>query len=149
MALPPFRDDGWLPEGHHETTWEEVITTFGGEPGSRRREVLTRLLQWRNATRTKGMSGSVILDGSFISEKAEPGDFDLIFVYDEATEQIVAQDADARMLLGGARCKERFGGDVFSFWITNVRNNPTFCRTDGFDLEKVTQEPKGVVEVRL
>ena len=95
------------------------------------------------------MSGRVILNGSFISRKAEPGDFDLIFVYDEATEQIVAQDAEARMLLGGARCKERFGGDVFSFWITNVRNHPTFCRIDGFDLETVTQEPKGVVEVSL
>jgi hypothetical protein len=24
VALPEFREDGWLPEGHHAVTWEEV-----------------------------------------------------------------------------------------------------------------------------
>jgi hypothetical protein len=36
MALPDFRDDGWLPEGHHTVTWDEVVEMFGGSPGSRR-----------------------------------------------------------------------------------------------------------------
>ena len=32
MALPDFRDDGWLPAGHHPTTWEELVVVFGGQP---------------------------------------------------------------------------------------------------------------------
>ena len=36
MALPAFREDGWLPEGHHAATWQEVALRFGGEPSSRR-----------------------------------------------------------------------------------------------------------------
>ena len=36
MPLPDFRSDGWLPEGHHAATREEIIAVFGGEPGSHR-----------------------------------------------------------------------------------------------------------------
>jgi len=34
MPLPAFRDDGWLPEGHHLAIWEEIIARSGDVPGS-------------------------------------------------------------------------------------------------------------------
>ncbi len=80
MPLPEFRPDGWLPEGHHPTTWDEIAARFGGPLSSRRAAVLSGLLEWRAAMRAKGMGGRLILDGSFISEKAAPGDFDLFFL---------------------------------------------------------------------
>jgi hypothetical protein len=149
MPLPPFRDDGWLPEGHHPTTWEEIAAVFGGESGSRRAQIHARLLAWRDAARARGMAGLVILDGSFISRKAEPGDFDAILVYDDATDTMLKQDPEARALVDCANCKDRFGGDIFAFWEGNVRQFPRFCRIDGFDLDKVNLQPKGVVEVTL
>ena len=69
MSLPAFRDDGWLPEGHHAATWEEIAAVFGGSPGSHRAVVFSSLLAWRDAVRGKGMSGLLILNGSFISQK--------------------------------------------------------------------------------
>lgn len=147
--LPPFRADGWLPEGHHRASWEEIDAVFGGEAGSQRAQVFSRLRQWREAARAAGLGGLLILDGSFISQKADPGDFDAIFVYDEPAAARLAQSADARDLISYSRCKERFAADIFTYSATSVRDFPAFCRTDGFDRDQRTQEPKGVVEVPL
>lgn len=78
--------------------WEEVVAGFGGESGSPRVRVLSGLLAWRDALRAKGMAGLVILNGSFISGKPEPGDFDLIFVYDEDTRLLIDTDEEAKTL---------------------------------------------------
>ena len=149
MALPEFRDDGWLPEGHHLTNWEEIMLRFGGEPDSQRRQVLSRLLQWRDAVRKRGMGGFLILNGSFVSQKTAPGDFDCLFIYDDATEQMVKEDEEAQALTDYLRCKAEWQADIFAFPETTVRNHPAFCRLDGFDLHKSTRKPKGVVEVRI
>ena len=149
MPLPPFRDDNWLPEGHHLTTWEEIIAVFGEEPGSKRAQVLANLLDWRDRVRAKGIKGLLILDGSFISAKPNPGDFDTIFIMDEGMEAILAQDVEASLLVNYAYCKQRGWGDIFVFSEVAVRRFPLMCRTDGFDHDKETKTPKGVVEVRL
>lgn len=98
MPLPEFRPDGWLPEGHHPTTWDEITRRFGGVPGSRRAAVLSGLLRWRDAARARGLAGLIILAGSFISQKAAPGDFDLFFLYDADAEALLKTDVEARML---------------------------------------------------
>ena len=36
MPVPEFRPDGWLPEGHHPATWDEITVRFGGVSGCRR-----------------------------------------------------------------------------------------------------------------
>ncbi len=69
MVLPEFREDGWLPEGHHDASWEEVIGRFDGPPGSLREQVMRRLLNWRDEARVKGISGRLVLNGSLISAK--------------------------------------------------------------------------------
>lgn len=149
MPLPSFRNNQWLPEGHHAAEWEEIVTVFGGEPGSKRAQVLTNLLEWRDSVRAKGLAGLLILDGSFISAKLEPGDFDTIFVMEEGMESILAQDVEAALLVNYVYCKQRGWGDIFMFSESAVRRFPLMCRLDGFDHDKVTKEPKGVVEVRL
>jgi len=111
--------------------------------------VLSGLLAWRDAARAKGLAGLIVLDGSFISRKDAPGDFDCIFVYNTSSSQTVSQDREALALLDNAHCKERYSGDVWAFSEEAVREFPAFCRIDGFDLHKMTRQPKGVVEVDL
>lgn len=147
MSIPAFRADGWLPEGHHAADWEEISAVFGGEPGGKRCELLNRLLQWRNALRDKGMSGLLILNGSFISQKERPGDVDAIFVYDDATVLIAQKDADAALLLNHVSIKASGLGDVFVFAERTVNRFPAMCRLDGFDRIKDTNALKGVLEV--
>jgi hypothetical protein len=80
MPIPEFRDDGWLPIGHHKAEWEEIAVRFGGEKGTRRADLTAKLLQLRQSLQAAGVSGTILLDGSFISEKREPGDFDVLIV---------------------------------------------------------------------
>jgi hypothetical protein len=99
MPLPRFRQDDWLPEGHYQTTWEEIVTVFGGQPGTKRAEVMANLLERRDQARKKGITGQLVLNGSFISVKPHPGDFDVILIADDGVEAILAQDEEARQLV--------------------------------------------------
>jgi hypothetical protein len=149
MPLPAFRDDGWLPAGHHLTTWDEIVSVFGADPGTSRARTLEDLLRWRDDARAAGLTGQILLNGSFISAKPDPGDFDLIFLYDTKTKDLIEQDPSARQLTSYTACKTLFGGDVFIFWEENVRRFPAFCDITMFDRTKMTGVPKGVVEVLL
>ncbi len=111
--------------------------------------VFSGLLRWRDALRGKNMGGRVILNGSFISAKTEPGDFDVLFVYDTASAAVIAQNKEALRLLDSAHCKALYGGDVWAFSEQAIRDFPQFCRVDGFDREKETRRLKGVLEVNL
>ena len=149
MALPVFREDGWLPEGHHAATWQEVALRFGGVADSRRAAILSSLLKWRDAVRAKGMTGLVILDGSFISAKEAPGDFDLFFLYDEATEALARNDPEARALTDYQVCRALgFRGDVFALPASLQKLSPLLGGPDMFDFDR-QGTPKGVVEVMI
>ena len=72
-----------------------------------------------------------------------------ILIMDEGIESLLAINVEAALLINYAFCKQHGWGDIFAFSEAVVRKFPNFCRTDGFDFNKVTKEPKGVVEVRL
>ncbi len=149
MPIPPFRDDLWLPEGHHISTWEEIADIFSGEPGSKRNEVFKNLIRWRDMVRNKGVTGLLTLNGSFISAVPNPGDFDAFFVIDEEKAAMLELDPDAMQLMNHTFCEQNYGGDIFIFSEIAVREFPTMCRTDGFDTDKKTHRTKGVIEVRI
>lgn len=149
MALPSFRDDGWLPSGHHAATWQEIVSRFGGKPNSRRADILASLLRWRDAARAENLAGLIILDGSFVSGKEAPGDFDLLFSYDADTEALVRTHVEARALTDYQAC-HGFGflGDVFALPAALGNSSPTLSGLDMFDFDR-KGEAKGVVEVPL
>lgn len=148
MALPEFREDGWLPEGHYACSWEEVMDKFGGSAGKQRQRVTRGLLSWRDEVRAKGVSGWLLLDGSFISAKENPGDFDAMLVIDEEARKILENDIEARSLLDYSECKKR-GFDLLYFFAATVRDYPDLVGLDLWDRDKETGELKGVLEVEL
>lgn len=149
MPLPAFREDGWLPSGHHAAEWPEIGLRFGGGSGSRRELILNSLLKWRDAARAKGMGGRVVLDGSFVSSKEVPGDFDLVFSYDGATEALLRGDASARRLTDYQECHALgFLGDVFALPASLKQFSPALSGLDMFDLSRGGMS-KGGVEVEL
>ena len=74
--IPPFRDDGYMPEGIHSCTEAEAVFRFGG--GSRRRRrLVVRLCRWlalANAIEARRL----LLDGSFVTAKKDPQDIDAV-----------------------------------------------------------------------
>lgn len=92
------------------------------------------------------MAGRLILDGSFVSAKAEPGYCDCLFVYDDSTGR-VDEDAAKMRVTDYATLKASGLGDVFVFPLSVSRKHPDLFQTDIFDFDKRTRERKGVIEV--
>ena len=149
MAIPVLREDGWLPEGHWLADWSEVTQAFGGSEGSHRAKQLRLLLEWRDSVQSAGISGRLLLNGSFVSSKEDPGDVDALLVFDESTEALLEQDVGARELLNHSSMKRSGFGDLFCFAESTVQAFPKWCRLDMFDVDKKSGLTKGVLELRV
>lgn len=97
MPIPEFRPDGYLPEGLHVATEREVETRFGwGRP--RRETLMVRVSKWLALARNVGAT-RFLLDGSFVTQKEEPGDVDAVcFLPDDFEEQWLSESPDAVQL---------------------------------------------------
>lgn len=143
MTIPPFADSGNLPEGIHEATWDEIVERYA--KNERRRELLDGLREALGNLRGAGCRRAYV-DGSFVTAKEEPGDFDACW---EAAG--VAPDLLDPVLLsfGNKRAaqKARFGGELFP---ADAFADPHGTRfVDYFQLDKTTGERKGIVAVDL
>src|SRR5437588_10732851 len=95
MPIPAFRDDGYLPEGLHLAGEEEVVERFG-RATPRREYLLGRLRRWLELSRAVG-ARRFFIDGSFVTEKAAPGDVDaVVWLPDDFDDQPTAGRPEAR-----------------------------------------------------
>jgi len=77
MTVPPLdTGTGYLPPGEHVVTWDEVVIAYGYNP--HRRALLTGLRAAVDDLVT-ARCARVYLNGSFVTAKVTPGDFDLCF----------------------------------------------------------------------
>lgn len=74
--IPEFRDDGYLPNGLHLATEQEVVSRFGTTSTSRRR-LVQRLLRWVDIARYV-RAKRFFVDGSFVTAKPAPEDVDAV-----------------------------------------------------------------------
>lgn len=78
--IPPL-EGGALPDGVHDCTVEELESAFARFQESDRRVRLTgRLKEYLAEARASGIVVAVLIDGSYVTAKAEPDDIDLIVV---------------------------------------------------------------------
>jgi len=84
MAIPDTDGDGFLPVGVHECTLDEINERFGGfQRSTCRPNLMAKLLEYLTEIRGTGMVSFVVMDGSFVTDKAEPNDIDLVLVLPE------------------------------------------------------------------
>lgn len=83
-----------------------------------------------------------------MSAKANPGDCDCLFVYDDSNGRI-GENSDLKPLVDYVTLKEQGLGDVFVFPRSMTTKYPSLFQNDAFDYDKSTQLPKGVVEVEI
>jgi hypothetical protein len=77
-AIPPFRPDGYLPNGVHVSTEAEIILRFGSS-SRRRRRLAVRLRRWIELGRQIGAM-RLLVDGSFVTAIDEPHDVDTVIL---------------------------------------------------------------------
>jgi hypothetical protein len=100
---------GNLPPGEHPAKWFDVVERFGTTPW--RRELLEGLACALHDLRAAGCK-RVYIDGSFITTKAHPGDFDACWDadgvdFDVIDEVLLTFDAGRRAQ------KARYRGELF------------------------------------
>ena len=109
-VLPEYTDAGLLPPGQHKASWVDVCVRFGGN--LRRDSLLAGLV--RAATNLHNAGAVVLwLDGSFVTNKPEPNDFDGAWdpwgVDLTKVDPILLDPSPA----GRLRQKVKYGGELF------------------------------------
>lgn len=95
--IPAFRPDEYLPEGLHLADEAEITFRFGST-SSRRRRLVLQLRRWIALSRQVGVT-RLLIDGSFVTAKAEPNDIDAVALLPVDFGAKVARGDDAALEL--------------------------------------------------
>jgi hypothetical protein len=127
-----------LPPGIHVATWPELVERFG--TNERQHDILAGLLRALQALKAAGCRRAYV-DGSFVTSKEVPGDFDACWDHDG-----VDFDALDPVLLdfNGHReaQKAKFEGEMF---IADALGHRFL---DFFQLDR-DGRPKGIIQINL
>lgn len=141
--LPAFDELGNLPAGIHVGTWDELVARYGTSPA--RLSLLAGLKQALDSLRAAGCQ-RVYIDGSFVTEKSEPRDFDGCWEasgVDPALIDPVLLDFSHRR----SAQKAKYGGELFPAGLSAEPAGTRFL--DYFQQDKTTGKPKGIVALDL
>jgi hypothetical protein len=139
MIPPVDPDTGYLPAGIHPAGWSEVATRFGQNPY--RGSLVDGLRRGLRNLRDGGCT-SALLDGSFISAKEFPGDYDVAY-------EIVGMDPyvlDPVFFDFGNRraaMKLKYGGEYFP---ADFLAAPGITYREWFSKDK-NGVPKGLIQI--
>ena len=140
--IPHFLPSGNLPAGVHDATWQEAFQRFGTNP--RRRALPDGLL---HALQNLSHAGcrKVYRNGSFVTDKAHPGDFDVAWenygVNLALLNPVLLDFSNARRAQ-----KQTFGGELFPADAAADEHGRTFTQYFQIDREG---RPKGIIAIDL
>jgi hypothetical protein len=106
--IPELTREGLLPPGVHEATLGEVRRRFGTDNPIRVR--LMKGLESVAAIAGRVGARVLYLDGSFVTDKKDPRDWDAVVVAPIGTN---CASREVLRLVDRPRLKKEFGGDVF------------------------------------
>ena len=137
MPIPSFTRRGTLPPGIHEVAWPEFVLRFGF--GICREELISGLKTALLSLRSAGCK-AVYVDGSFVTAKMVPGDFDACW----SLEGVDPERLDPVLLTfdnGRQAQKAKFGGELFPAEVPEGGSGRTFLQF--FQTDKETGGPRG------
>lgn len=112
-----FNGDGHLPPGIHLYTIEQIKQAFGSfQTTDQRPKLYKKLLELVEEAKGFDFMRYIVIDGSFVTDKSDPGDIDLIIVVDQdimSRLETEILNPFAYNLLSSRRLKRRFSFDVF------------------------------------
>jgi hypothetical protein len=143
-VIPKLIDVGgpWtvLPPGIHDASLNDVKTQFATNPN--RKRLFEGFLRAFTALQKAG-SKEILLDGSFVTDKTNPGDFDCCWnssgIDVSKLDPVFLHFTDKR-----AAQKKKYGGEFFPFGL-GVGATDFFLNF--FQKEKDTDKTKGILRV--
>lgn len=144
VVIAPHQSNGLLEPGVHWIAKKVRLVELFGANGHRR-QLLNGFFEAALLLRQAGCS-MVFLDGSFVTTKEFPNDFDCCW----DTEGVALEELDPVFLDFSncrARQKAKFGGEFFP---TRARAKaPWTTFFEFFQMDKHTGSPKGIVGINL
>ena len=141
--IPEFSREGKLPVGIHWATWHDVDRQLGFS--ERRRRLLGGLKTALRALRAASCR-KVYLDGSFVTVKEEPGDYDACWdiegVHVESLDAVFLDFTRSRRAQ-----KQKYLGEFFPAQMPEGLSGKLFL--EFFQTDKETGKPKGIVGMNL
>ncbi|HEY4239173.1 MAG TPA: hypothetical protein VGM88_05130 [Kofleriaceae bacterium] len=112
MPIPDFTAAGLLPPGIHPATRPEVAGRFGCQ-NDRRVELWGKLEAFLDFAQTFNLFDATYLDGSFVTDKAAPGDVDVVLVIQKANAVRLVTHANARQIMDTFAVKKTYEVHLF------------------------------------
>jgi hypothetical protein len=143
VPLPDFDQHGVLPPGVHVATWAEIYERYGHN-GHRRR--LLNGLELALASLKRAGCGRAYLDGSFVTAKQLPQDFDGCWEEEGVDSELLDP---ALLMFEDQRAVQKavFLGEMFPASSRADRAGSPFLRF--FQKQKDTGAPKGIICIEL
>jgi hypothetical protein len=143
--IPPFEKFGLLPPGIHWAEWDEFAAAFGSTP--RRQKLLVGLKAAIDNLAAAGCE-AVYIDGSFVTRKAEPNDFDAcwstIGVDPDKLDPVLLDFSDRRRAQ-----KAKFGGELLIAEAPADLEGRTFLDYFQQEIRRGVLRRKGIIGIRL
>jgi hypothetical protein len=112
-VIPPFNENGCLPEGIYDCTIDEAAERFGAFQSSNQRPRLwDRFRDFVREAKACGLVDAVLVDGSFVTAKADPNDIDLVLVVSADHDFATDFQPSEYNVLSKRRVNRRFGFDL-------------------------------------
>lgn len=138
--IPRFKKEGYLPQGIYKATLDEIRQRFGIS-SERRKELFECIISVAELLRKhKNNIERFLLDGSFVTTKESPEDFDCILVIKEAFDFKSPEASKLKF------SKELFNGHIVFIMEKDIKELNQFIGFFGHDRDGI---PKGLVEVIL
>lgn len=140
--IPDFAADGNLPAGVHSAGWDEFCNRFG--TSEHRKRLLEGLASALSALAAAGCR-IVYIDGSFVTRKARPNDYDLCWSIDSVRPERLDPALLDFSPQGRNIMKLKYRGDLFPAEAPEGASGKAFL--DFFQTDKRTGRAKGIVSL--
>lgn len=139
--IPECTQKGELPPGIHKATWAEFSSRYG--TNEKRVWLLEGLRDLLNELHRVKCT-AVYVDGSFVTTKEIPGDYDLCWKLDN----VLVEDLDPVLLnyteTGKRKIAKKYRGDIRGAGFAVKESGATYLNFFQYDRNG---EPKGIIEL--
>lgn len=148
MPIPDLNEAGLLPEGIHDCTLTEVEARFGQvQVSDRRVHLFAKLRALVDEERQAGLAIALIIDGSFVTDKPEPGDIDLVIVLPADYNFALELPPFRYNAISQRRMRQRYRFDVFFVRQGSVEYHEKLNFFQG--IREAEAKRKGILRLKL
>lgn len=111
--IPAFDQNGCLPQGIYDCTVADAGERFGAfQITGRRSHLWNKFIEFMREVEACRLVETVLVNGSFVTAKAEPNDIDLVLVVSSQHDFSAEFPPSAYNVLSKRRVHRRFGFDL-------------------------------------